>query len=149
MTDKPKSALERIVEITPAFDKRHTDPKKDYGIGSVDMKFLLKGEKGVIQFVILTGWFLPQNTKPVQDTSMYPMAYDIGRHSYVPRYDDESPITQECPYLDGKPCYYDGSSLQAKKIFDVMVAEGGEAMWKEMEEYYKTWLGPQPAQGEG
>ena len=132
--------LKREVEVTPAFDKRNPDPKKNYGIGSVDIKFLLRGDKGVIQFWISTGWFLPQNTKAMQDTSMYPMAYDIGRHSYVPRRDDEKPISENCPYLDGKPCYYDGSSLQAKRIFEIMVSQGGEAMWDEMESYYEAWL---------
>lgn len=34
---------ERIVEFTPAFDKRSSDPSKDYGIHGVDMRMVLKG----------------------------------------------------------------------------------------------------------
>lgn len=37
--------LIREVEVTPAFDKRDSDPTKDYGIGLAVIKFLLKGEK--------------------------------------------------------------------------------------------------------
>jgi len=36
--------LERIVDFSPAFDKRHKDPKKNYGIGAVLIRFVLKGE---------------------------------------------------------------------------------------------------------
>lgn len=44
---------ERIVEFTPAFDKRSSDPSKDYGIHGVDMRMVLKGENAATQFVQL------------------------------------------------------------------------------------------------
>jgi hypothetical protein len=43
---------------------------------------------------------------------------------------------EPCRYLDGKPCYYDGSSLNAERIFDVLTAEGDEGVWRELEAYY-------------
>ena len=135
-------SYERSVEILPAWDKRNSDPKKNYGIHSVDIKFLLKGKQGVVQFGISTGWFLPQNRQSIKNHSeLYPLPFDIGYHSYVPLYEGQTLLTESCPYLDGKPCYYDGSGLQAEKIYEVMVAEGGEAMWKRMEEFYLTHFG--------
>ena len=50
---------ERIVEFTPAFDKRSSDPSKDYGIHGVDMRMVLKGENAATQFVLFTNWHLP------------------------------------------------------------------------------------------
>ena len=61
---------------------------------------------------------------------------DIGYHSPVPYYEGQEVIQQSCEYLNGKPCYYDGSSLNAVKYFDIMVREGSEALWKALEKYY-------------
>jgi hypothetical protein len=140
--------FEKSVEITPAFDRRNDDTHKNYGIHGVDMKFLLKGPKGVIQFALSTNWHLPNVNKELQagcscrmHCFMEPMATDIGYHSYVPIHEDQHPISQSCPYLEGKPCYYDGSSLQAQEIFDIMVSQGGDAMWAEMESRYKDLFG--------
>lgn len=30
---------------------------------------------------------------------------------------------ENCPYLDGKPCYYDGSGLNAEPVFDILVKD--------------------------
>jgi hypothetical protein len=43
-----------------------------------------------------------------------------------------------CPYLDGKPCYYDGSGLQAERIYNVLLAEGSDGVWRALEEYYRS-----------
>lgn len=137
--------FERSVEINPAFDRRDPNPKKDYGIHSVDLKFLLKGERGVVQFVIYTGWYLPQN-HPATHPEHFPMAADIGYHSYVPLYEGQKCLNGSCRYLDGKPCYYDGSGLQAEDFLKVMIAEGGETMWKKMEEWYNNHFGEIPLQ---
>jgi len=140
------SDLERIVEFEPAFDKRHKDPSKNYGIHGVTLKMLLKGEKGAVQFVVYTNWQLPHVTeeqlrKPADLVSkrvlFLPMPADLGYHSPKPMYEDQSPITEECPYLDGKRCYYDGSGLNAERIFDVLVKEGDKGVWRELEKYYK------------
>ena len=43
--------LKREIRWRPAFDKRHSDPKKNYGIHGVEMKWLLTVPDGFIQFV--------------------------------------------------------------------------------------------------
>lgn len=139
--------FERKIVFSPAFDKRDPDPKKNYGIHGVTMHWYLKGDKGVIQFVIYTNWQLPhvwkeQDQKPCDPDPDYrhfmcrPMPADIGYHSPKPMYEGQEPIRVSCDVLDGKTCYYDGSSLNADPIFDLLVKEGGEAVWKEMERYY-------------
>ena len=139
--------FERIIEIGKAFDKRNSDPAKNYGIHGANLKFLLKGPKGVIQFVVYTNWHLPHVDRELQSKCMgshcfrEPMAADIGYHSYVPMYESQTPISESCPYLEGNPCYYDGSSLQAQEIFDIMVAQGGDAMWSELETRYVETFG--------
>ena len=138
--------MERIVEFSPAYDKRDPNPNKNYGIHGVDLRMYLKGEKGVVQFVLYTNWHLPH----VQDELIKravgkdelhiemiskPMPADLGYHSYKPRYEDQYK-TDNCELLDGHECYYDGSSLNAYEIYDVLLKEGSEGVWRELEEYY-------------
>jgi hypothetical protein len=44
----------------------------------------------------------------------------------------------DCAYLDGRPCYYDGSGLNAEDAFDVFTDEGEEALWTFLERYYEA-----------
>lgn len=136
--------LVRSIEIFPAYDKRNIDPEKNYGIHGVDIKFLLKGKKGVIQFVIYTNWHLKSVEKDLIQTCkssgycfLKPLPADIGYHAYKPQWDGQEAMQVNCKYLDGKPCYYDGSSLQAEEIFNIMVEKGHEVMWEELEKWYK------------
>ena len=142
--------LERKIEFLPAFDKRDPDPKKNYGIHGVEMRWYLKGELGVVQFVVYTNWQLPHVQKE-QDTGLIggdrfphllcrPMGADVGYHSPVPTYEGQEPMREECALLDGKPCYYDGSGLQAETVLQLLIEKGGEAVWDELESRYKTWL---------
>lgn len=134
-----KLTLERTVEMSPAYDKRDPDPTKNYGIGCVLITFILKGERGAVQFKMGSGWFLPQNKNAHSD--FYPSAWDKGYHSYIPRYDGQTTVTDSCHVLDGKPCYYDGSTLNAEPLLEVLLREGSEGIWRELEEYYKESFG--------
>jgi len=142
--------FERKVEVWPAYDKRNPDPHKNYGIHGATLKFLLFGPKGVIQFVIYTNWHLPHVQKELLHKcqgyhtksdefgfcSLEPRPADIGYHSPVPQYDGQTVVDEHCPYLNDKPCYYDGSTLNAEDVFKIMVEKGHEAMWKELENRY-------------
>jgi len=130
--------MERITEITPAYDKRNPDPSKNYGIHGVNLKFVLKGELGAVQFLIFTNWQLPHVQREFGHQG--PMAADIGYHSPMPMYDGQIQMA-DWEYLDGKPCYYDGSGLYANHFFDVMVSQGGDAMWAAIEQYYVERFG--------
>lgn len=65
-----------------------------------------------------------------------PMGADVGYHSPVPRYASQKPAETDCKYL-GQPCYYDGSALSGRKLYEFMIEEGIEAMWEKLEEYHR------------
>ncbi len=137
----------RKLEIVPAFDKRHTDPTKNYGIHGMELRFILIGEKGATQFVVYTGVQLPHVRKELLRTSFdtfeastRPMGADIGYHSPTPRYDGQDGM-ENCPYLDGATCYYDGSGLQAHAFLPVFLEKGEDAVWEMLEERYVSLFG--------
>lgn len=65
-----------------------------------------------------------------------PMPTDLGYHSPEPRHEGQKRMTKSCEWLDGKPCYYDGSGLAAQRVFEVLLKEGDEGVWRELEAYY-------------
>lgn len=141
---------ERIVELTPAWDRRSNDPKKNYGVHNVDLRMLVKGEHGATQFVLSTGWLLPETIGITSETmykyskhlafrntsDLFPMVIDLGYHARKPQYEDQwqSP---ECEYVPEGRCYYDGSSLDAYRVFEILLREGHYGVWKELEDYYR------------
>lgn len=134
--------LEKRVIFKPAFDKRSPDPRKDYGVHGVEIVFILKGEQGAVQFLVYTHWMLSHvqkelDAKETDHLFCHPSPADLGYHSYVPRYEGQASITDNCETLDGKPCYYDGSGLGAIPIYQVLLKEGDDGVWRELELYYQ------------
>lgn len=134
------SDFTREVLFTPAFDKRHPDPSKNYGIGAMRVFFLLHGPKGIMQFVVGTGIYLPHVADELRarDTGYNPFAvqgWDIGYHSPVPQYEGQSPM--KCEHLPGGECYYDGSSLQAEDFLPQFLEGGHKAVWAMLEDRYR------------
>jgi len=135
--------MEKIVEFSPAYDKRHADPSKNYGVGSVKMRMILKGELGATQFLVYTSWYLPEVTRELRakHSEMFePLPGDVGYHSPKQMYEGQTSMGA-CPYLDGKECYHDGSGLRAEEVFKDFLREGDSAVWKELEEYYIDLFG--------
>jgi len=140
------SKFEKIIRFDPAFDKRHSDPSKNYGIHGVNITFILKNENKAVQFVLFTNWQLPHVTKEFVAKPMksaieleclfMPMAADLGYHSPIPHYATQEPTSEKCEYTDGV-CYYDGSGLAAESVYNTLLEEGDEGVWHELEEYYK------------
>jgi hypothetical protein len=130
--------MERLVTITAAFDKRHANPSKNYGVHGCELRMVLKGELGATQFVLYTGWMLPHVAEEFKAKKYVnePMPADLGYHSPTPMYEGQEQINDSCEYLDGKPCYYDGSGLNAEPAFGVLLEGGSDALWGFLEEYY-------------
>lgn len=141
--------MERKIEFSPAFDKRHPEPRKNYGIHGVEMKWYLIGELGSVQFVVYTNWQLPhvreQGRKSWRDPCLFePRAYDLGYHSPKPMYEGQTAMCGpgECHVLPKDcSCYYDGSSLNCEPVFETLIREGHDACWKELEDYYVSTFG--------
>lgn len=141
--------MPRRIEFTPAYDRVN----EGYGIHGVDMQWLLEGPKGVIQFIVFTNWHLPETQERLDRKSAgadlvtlralyHPQPAGIGYHSYVPLRDwQKEPTTKSCKYLDGAPCYYDGSILRAESFFKLLVEKGHKAVWQKMEDYYQETFG--------
>jgi hypothetical protein len=138
--------FERLVEFSPAYDKRNPNPDKNYGIHGVEIRFVLKGLKGATQFVIYTSWYLPHVQRELYGKGelnsslkyggIEPMGTDIGYHSPISKYEGQKVMSDHCPYLDGKPCYYDGSSLRAGEFIPEFLEGGDKAVWKMLEDEY-------------
>ncbi|MCB0446396.1 MAG: hypothetical protein KDD03_02600 [Gelidibacter sp.] len=134
--------MEKIIELTPAFDRRDPNPSKNYGIHGVDLIMVLKGDKGAVNFTLYTNWQLPHvqdelKKKMFQHNHFLfePMPADIGFHSSTPMYNGQSKM-EECKYMNGKDCYYDGSTLMANEVYQILLQEGSEGVWKELERLY-------------
>ena len=140
------SNFERIIEIYPPFDKRNADPKKNYGIHGMELRFVLKGELGATHFVYYTCQHLPhvaeelwRNNKDKDWNPFKGMGVDIGYHSKIPTCDGHTVTKNKCPYTEGD-CYYDGSSLQADEFTPIFLEKGTDAVWEMLEERYHLWL---------
>lgn len=132
----------QTVEVIPAYDKRHDDPSKNYGIGACRIRFTLKGPKGAVQFMIGTNWYLPEQQKNKDIMSIFdqqPQGWDLGYHSPTPLYDNQS--SMKCDIIDEERCYYDGSTLNADEMIPDFLAGGTEYLWPKLEEFYKSVFG--------
>lgn len=134
--------MERIVEFSPAFDRRDPNPNKNYGIHGVDLRMVLKGPLGAVSFLLFTNWQLPhvreEDRKKPRPYYQDPTPADIGYHSTTPTFEGQTVSTDSCPYLDGKPCYSDGSSLQSNDVFNILLEKGSAGVWEELERRYNS-----------
>lgn len=140
------SKWKRWVRFKPAYDKRDSDPNKNYGIHGVEIWFYLRGEKGGVSFHISTGWQLPHVQTELDNLPPHPrfpylrhkpMAADLSYHSPVPiREWQEEPQTESCE-LTGGACYSDRTGLGAEPVFDALRRKGDEGVWEEMKRYYR------------
>jgi hypothetical protein len=136
-----KDGFERAVVFEPGYNARETaknGPARNYGVHGMSIRFLLRGEKGVIQFLMNTGW-VPAEPMSPRVADLYPSGFDLGYHSLVEQYEGMTSMGP-CEYLDGKECYYDGSGLQADPVLAVFIQEGADGVWPLLEERYEGWL---------
>lgn len=139
-----KNGFEKIVRVSGAFDKRDTDPKKNYGISACRIWFILKGPLGAVQFVIGTNWHLPdvqrenrewQHDFDCKYDKIHPEGWDVGYHAHRPMYGDQPEM--DCDLFEGGRCYYDGSSLRADDWVPKFIEGGTDWLWPELEKEYE------------
>lgn len=68
--------------------------------------------------------------------------WDLGYHSPQPTFDGQEPISDSCEFLDGMPCYYDGSSLSAQELLADWASGDcdDEIIWRRLRSAYSDWL---------
>lgn len=112
-----------------------------HGRHGLSIVFVLKGDKGAIQFTIYTGW-LPQYAEGWEQISSINewgnnmMPAGLGYHSKTPHYEGQTSVVESCEYCDNEPCYYDGSTLNGYNAMYTLVNGGDVALWKYLEKYY-------------
>lgn len=137
--------MERITKFAPAYDKRDSNPSKNYGICSVRCWMMLRGDKGVVQFAFMTAMYLPHVAEEHKHKGYFPepMGMDVGYHSPKPMYEGQLKM-DECDFYEGG-CYYDGSSLRAEEWFNIFLREGSDRIWEMLEQDYKERFGDEVA----
>lgn len=137
----------RTVQVTPVwhrvgdferavvFQPGYRSDRKTYGQHGMDMRWLLRGDKGVTQFVLYSGW-VPGLGAFTSEKVYAPMGADVGYHALVPQYEGAEDYGRECDYLDGRTCYYDGSALAAEDLLSRFLIEGEEIVWQTLIEWY-------------
>lgn len=147
MIEQKVGEFTRKLFFKPGFHWPHKNPARDYGNGSVQLRFVLVGPKGAVQWLIGTEW-MPEAARndvdrrraihglPPRDGSK-PNGYDLGYHSPVPRYEDQSPMDGDCDVISGK-CFYDGSGLNADLLVEGFLNGGDDWVWNRLEAFYRS-----------
>lgn len=133
----------RVIRFKPAFHRCSPNPRTNYGIGSVTMLWVLKVDDWAMTWDVHTDWGLPDEafktanpdcTHPMHQTG-YPRVGATGGavdwHSPVPRWDDQAQAQETCP-ITGTACYLDSGFMLGSDLFDLLCAEGDEAVWKRL-----------------
>jgi hypothetical protein len=97
-----QTKLERIFLLQPAFDKRHSNPEQNYGIGTVSGMLVVKGPSGAVHFSFLSGIHLPHIEKELiakygSDLRTLGilsrgMGTDVGYHSPKPMFEGQNVV---------------------------------------------------------
>lgn len=74
---------------------------------------------------------------------IYFRAHDgpVSYHSPAPLCDWQTKPRPDCPYLDGRPCYHDGSALAGEDVMEAFRTGGQDAVWRWLEAYYRDTFG--------
>lgn len=131
--------FDRIVTFRPAYHRVHKDPSKNYGVHGVEMRMVLRGPLGATQFLLLTGWMLPETlawwaSKGIE-ADYKPTPADRGYHWSAPQYEGQE--ARECDLLPAGKCYYGGSGLNADETYKALVAKGDAGVWADLEAFYR------------
>jgi hypothetical protein len=142
----------REVRVTPSWDRRDPEPSKNYGIHGCDMYFLLTANGAGVEFQVGTSWLLPHlreeghrstqrgDTSDIALKVKYdPRGWNLSYHSPVPQYEGQAPSEQDCE-VTGGICYSDGLYRVGDELLETLIAEGSEALWVELENWYREWF---------
>lgn len=146
--DLPRmDGFEQMLVMTPAFDKRHPNPGKNYGIHGVELRFFLTGPVGAVTFTVFTNWQLPHVTEETMQRtldrhpdriglkcSFLPSAAGIGYHWPTARYEGQT--ESACDLLRGGKCYSDSSFVRSEEVLERLIREGSEGVWRYMRDFY-------------
>ena len=140
--------FEKIIHFRMPFDKRHINPKKNYGIGAFQIRFVLKKGEKAVQVLLSTCLYPVEVMREYEGTrrnlfehSTTFDCWDVGYHSNKPRYDGQTKM--DCDLLKKGFCYYDGSSLRGRddKVVENFQEHGVDWVWDYLERYWNETFG--------
>lgn len=136
------------IKFECAYDSDRCKPGEggSHGKHGLEIKFFSVGDEGAVQFILSTGWIPQQIDKDSighrgvgeWGSLIGFMPSDLGAHSKKPMYEGHNPISESCEFCDDKPCYYDGSGLNASDAMYALVNGGEKALWEFLDAYYLT-----------
>ena len=130
MWEDADERFERGMQVSLPFNRQHTDPKQNYGIGGISLRFyyreIITGR--TIQFYMHDSWsyFAKSRVRPFEQYS----GADVGYHDTGPHYQNHEPM--ECDIVKGGECYYDGSSVQAEEWLDHFSETNFTDLWQRL-----------------
>jgi hypothetical protein len=90
---------------------------------------------------MFTHWHLPHVRDELRRNQNFlsaPSGADLGYHSYVRLGKNDCESRDFCEFIDDKrKCFSGGSCLAAEAVLDILIAEGSDAVWKRLEDYYE------------
>lgn len=135
------SDFQRQIRFEPGHTiRRSKGDGQNYGIAAMQMRFLLAGEHGTIQFLMSTGWY-PEKAGYSWHHSG-PSAWDLGAHWDTPWWEgmddpENGWMHRDCDVRPNGRCWYDGSGLRADPVMEAFFLRGEDAVWALLEEEYR------------
>lgn len=159
--------MKHIVKFLPAWDRTDPDPKKNYGISDVEIRFWVIGDKGIVEYQLGTGWHLPH----VVDRRLEAMKHNvyIGKEDFLLRRWSSPAFSYDICYyspvrvseddicweegvtivpVDWKPVFYgyryepeENGKYTTDYVYEKFLTDGEDFLWKYLEDYYVAVFG--------
>lgn len=126
---------ERRIITKAAFEQRHDDPNRDYGIGGVSITFALIGKGRAVDWDLMTDCFLPHTEKRLKKETrswLGPTAGGVGFHYGKSQYDGMAQ-SDECNLIGG-PCFYDTGFLIGDEVYRAFACGGIDGVFGKLRE---------------
>lgn len=133
-----RDELTREVRFDAAWDHRDRPGSGQHG---VEAWFFVRGREGAVTLCVYTGWALSLGAKATfprdPPIAHEPIAAAFTRHSPVPLGQDDD-THEACEALGSRACWFESRSYsQADELFRLLVREGSDGLWREMEAHYR------------
>lgn len=125
--------LTKTITFEPAVDDRNQ------GQRGVTIRFVISGERGAVEFVLLTSWVLPA-TPPLSNQAL--PAPGIGQVLIHNLREDDGESSGPCRYLNDVPCFVAHDATAADVVLDRLLRTGSPGVWAELTRVYIKRLAP-------
>lgn len=118
------------------FEPGYNDRGGNYGVHGMDFRFLLRGPRGAVGFLMSSGWVPGEKGVNPTVSTLFPMGMDISYHAHSPQREDHEQASAKCPYLDGQTCFSDGAFMAAEPVLEAFIVRGDAVIWEALREWH-------------